>query len=123
MWPHDQFEQEVAAQLAPANATIRRSITLPPFYPDTAESRRAWARYHDCITAMDEQVGEILDQLEADGLADDTIVFFFSDHGMGMPRGKRCLYDSGLQVPLLVRFPEKWAHLAPASPAARPTGW
>ena len=63
---------------------------------------------------MDRQVGEILDQLADDGLADDTIVFFYSDHGMGMPRGKRCLHDSGLQVPLLVRFPERWAHLAPA---------
>ncbi len=96
---------------------------MPPYYPDTAEARRAWARYHDCITAMDKQVGEILDQLAADGLADETIVFFYSDHGMGMPRGKRCLYDSGLQVPLLVRFPEKWAHLRLRSRVARPTGW
>src|SRR4029079_10711034 len=56
-----------------------------------------------------------LDQLAADGLAQDTIVFFFGDHGVGLPRGKRCLYDSGMQVPLLVRFPAKWAHLAPAA--------
>jgi hypothetical protein len=54
----------------------------------------------------------------ADGLAEDTIVFFFSDHGMGMPRGKRCLYDSGLRVPLVVRFPAKWSHLAPAAAGA-----
>ena len=52
-------------------------------------------------------------QLEEDGLADNTIVFFYSDHGSGMPRHKRCLYDSGMHVPLLIHFPEKWKHLAP----------
>ena len=106
VWPHDQFERK-SLRSSPADRHDPAKISLPPFYPDTAESRRAWARYHDCITAMDKQVGEILDQLAADGLADDTIVFFFSDHGMGMPRGKRCLFDSGLHVPLLVRFPRK----------------
>ncbi len=115
-WPHGQFEKEVGSQLSPGERHDPARITLPPFYPDTAEARRAWARYHDCITLMDRQVGEILDRLAADGLAENTIVFFFSDHGMGMPRGKRCLQDSGLRVPLLVRFPKKWAHLAPVPP-------
>jgi uncharacterized sulfatase len=116
VWPLDQFEREVAAQLVPTERHHPVKITLPPFYPDTAEARRAWSRYLDCISAMDKQVGEILDQLATDRLADDTIVFLFSDHGMGMPRGKRCLFDSGLRVPLLVRFPEKWSQLAPARP-------
>jgi uncharacterized sulfatase len=118
VWPHEQFEREVGAQLAPAERHDPSKVTLPPYYPNTAEARRAWARYHDCITAMDKQVGEILDQLAADGLDKDTVVFVYSDHGMGMPRGKRCLYDSGLQVPLLIHVPEKWAHLAPASSGA-----
>ena len=56
--------------------------------------------------------------LAADGLAGETIVFFFSDHGMGLPRGKRCLFDSGLRIPLLIRFPEKWAHSAPGKPGS-----
>jgi N-sulfoglucosamine sulfohydrolase len=116
VWPHQQFEAEVAPNLSPSERHDPRAVTLPPYYPDTAEARRAWARYHDCITALDKQIGRTLDELAADGLADGTIVFFFSDHGMGMPRGKRCLYDSGLRVPLLVRFPAKWAHLAPAKP-------
>ncbi len=57
---------------------------------------------------MDKQVGERLQQLEEDGLADNTIVFFFSDQGLGIPRCKRTLYDSGLHVPLLIRAPEKY---------------
>jgi len=117
-WPHEQFEKEVGSKLSPGERHDPARMTPPPFYPDTAESHRAWARYHDCITLMDRQAGEILDQLAADGLADDTIVFFYSDHGMGMPRGKRCLQDSGLRVPLLVRFPKKWAHLAPSPPGS-----
>jgi N-sulfoglucosamine sulfohydrolase len=115
-WPPEQFEKEIGAQLSPGERHDPARQTPPPFDPDTAEARRAWARYHDCITLMDRQAGEILDQLAADGLADDTIVFFYSDHGMGMPRGKRCLQDSGLRVPLLVRFPKRWAHLAPVPP-------
>ncbi len=116
VWPHEQFEREVASQLAPGERHNPAVLKLPPYYPDTAEARRAWARYRDCIAALDKQVGALLDELAADGLAESTIVFFFSDHGMGMPRGKRCLFDSGLHVPLLVRFPKQWSHLAPAEP-------
>lgn len=88
---------------------------VPPFYPDSPPVRRTLARYYDAITAMDAEVGKILEQLEEDGLADETIVFFYTDHGMGLPRGKRTLYDSGLHVPLIVHFPEKYRHLAPAA--------
>jgi len=70
--------------------------------------RQDWARYADMITFMDKQAGDILRQLDADGLADDTIVFFFSDHGAGMPRSKRWLYESSTRVPLLVRFPDRY---------------
>lgn len=118
VWPHEEFEREIRSKLDPAERHDPARVTLPPYYPDTAEARRAWARYHDCITLMDRQAGEILDQLQADGLADDTIVFFFGDHGMGMPRGKRCLHDSGMRVPFLVRLPKRWAHLAPSPPGS-----
>jgi arylsulfatase A-like enzyme len=89
---------------------------VPPYHPDTPEVRRDWARYADMITYMDRQVGDILRQLEQDGLAEDTIVFYYSDHGAGMPRSKRWLYDSSLRVPLIVRFPKKYADLAPGKP-------
>jgi arylsulfatase A-like enzyme len=115
-WSQEEFEKEVGSKLSMGERHDPEHMTPPPFYPDTPGAKQAWARYHDCITLMDRQAGEILDQLAADGLAEDTIVFFYSDHGMGMPRGKRCLQDSGLRVPLIIRFPKKWAHLAPANP-------
>ncbi len=83
-------------------------LTPPPYYPDTPVVREQWARYYELITAMDYWAGDLLDQLERDGLAEDTIVFFWSDHGVGMPRAKRWLYDSGTHIPLIVRIPEKF---------------
>lgn len=78
---------------------------LPAYYPDTPAVRANWARYYDLITVMDGEVKDLLDQLEKDGLADNTIVFFWGDHGRCLPRGKRWAYDSGLRVPLIVRWP------------------
>jgi len=92
---------------------------IPPFHPDTPEAHRDWAQYHDLITAMDLQVNDILQQLEEDGLADDTIVFYYSDHGAGMPRCKKSSYDTGTRIPLIIRFPEKYAHLAPSQAGTR----
>ncbi len=80
---------------------------LPPYIPNTPEARRNWAYYYDNISEMDRQVGEILRRLEEDGLAENTIVVFWSDHGQGLPRGKRWLYDSGTHIPLIVRWPGK----------------
>ena len=75
-----------------------------PLLPRHPVVRRTVARFHDCVSAMDKEVGQILKQLKEDGLNENTIVFFFSDHGSGMPRHKRALLDSGMHVPLLVRF-------------------
>ncbi len=85
---------------------------LPPFYPDTPTIRRDVARYYDLVTAMDRQVAKILEQLEKDGLREDTIVIYWSDHGRGLPRYKRWIYDTGLHVPMIVRWP---GVLAPGS--------
>jgi hypothetical protein len=89
---------------------------VPPYYPDTELARRTLARYYDCVRIMDKEVGAILQELADDDVADDTIVFFYADHGMGLPRGKRTLFDTGMQVPLIIRFPARYAHLAPAQP-------
>ena len=111
------------SQVAPAaGKTMFRvppeRVTLPPYHPDTPEIRRDWANYHDQITVMDGQMGELLAELAREGLAEDTIVFYYSDHAGGLPRGKRNIHDSGTRVPLIVRFPAKWAHLAPGAPGS-----
>lgn len=91
-------------------------ITLPPYHPDTPEIRADWANYYDQMTLMDKRVGELLAELDDAGLADDTIVFYYGDHGGALPRGKRNIHDSGTRVPLIVRFPTKWSHLSPVEP-------
>jgi arylsulfatase A-like enzyme len=89
-----------------SDAVKPENVTLPPYYPDTPAVRATVAQTYNNIVGMDQWVGERLAELERDGLLDSTIIFFFSDHGVGLPRGKRNSYDSGLHVPLLVRFPD-----------------
>jgi uncharacterized sulfatase len=89
-------------------------VRVPAYHPDTAEVRRDWAQYYDKITEMDAQVGRVLQELEDDGLADQTVIFYYGDHGSGMPRSKRWPYNSGLNVPMIVHFPQKLRDLAPA---------
>ena len=93
------------ARKGKALITDLERVIVPPYYPDTPLVREELARMYDNIADMDAQVGEILKQLDADGLADNTIVFYWSDHGDGVPRSKRSLYDSGLHVPLVIRWP------------------
>ena len=81
-------------------------IEVPPYYPNSPVIRKDIARHYNNIQLMDQKVGEILTQLEEDGLMDNTIIFFFSDHGDGLPRAKRWIYDSGIRVPLIVRWPD-----------------
>ncbi len=91
---------------------------IPAYLPDVPEVRKDWAQYYDNITTMDTQIQTRLDELEQDGLAQDTIIFFYGDHGAGMPRSKRFPYDSGLHVSILAVFPETFKHLAPRDYAA-----
>lgn len=83
-------------------------VPVPPYHPDAPEVRQDWAQYYDKITEMDQQVGQVLEQLKEDKLEDSTIVFYYGDHGSGMPRSKRWLYQSGLRVPMVVHVPERF---------------
>jgi len=103
----DKWFNQATKRLKPKDRHNPDDANVPPYYPDTPIVRRDWARYYDLITAMDLIVADLLKQLEDDGLADNTIVFFYGDHGRGLPRAKRWLYDSGLRVPLIVRWPGK----------------
>ena len=107
--------QQLNRDLSPEELHDPAKATIPPYQPDTPVVRRDWAQYYDLITLMDREVGRILEQLKADGLAEDTIVWFWGDHGRGLPRGKRWIYDSGLRFPLVIHVPEKsrgWARIA-----------
>lgn len=88
-------------------------VRVPAYHPDTPEVRKDWAQYYDRITMMDTEIGVHLKEIEDAGLADDTIVIYWGDHGSGMPRSKRWPYNSGLQVPFIISVPEKWKDLAP----------
>ena len=101
MWPHPER--------GPLQ-TDPEAVVPPPTLPDTPPVRQALARHYDNLAAADRRVGEILRELESDGGAANTAVFVWSDHGEGLPRAKRWLYDAGIRVPLLVRWP---GHIPP----------
>ncbi len=82
--------------------------TFPPYYPDTPRAREDWKRNYELITAMDAWAGDLIQQLKDDGLYENTIIFYWSDHGVGLPRAKRWLYDSGTRIPLIIRIPEQF---------------
>jgi uncharacterized sulfatase len=97
--------QKNTARLTPEQRRDRAKITLPTYYPDTPEVRESVAKYHENITAVDYLAGDVLTLLEKQGLAENTVVFFFGDHGRGLPRHKRWPIDAGLRVPMMVRWP------------------
>jgi N-sulfoglucosamine sulfohydrolase len=98
---------QLTQRLTPAQRVDPGTVVLPPYYPDTPEVRRDVANYFELITAMDYVVGDVLRQIDEQGLAESTVVMFWGDHGWGMPRGKRWVYDSGSRCPLIVRWPGK----------------
>lgn len=96
-------------------------VRVPAYHPDTSEVRQDWAQYYDTVTEADADAGIRLQELADAGLADDTIVFYFADHGCGMPGNKRWPRNAGLHVPLVVYIPDKFRDLRPADyrPGAR----
>lgn len=88
-------------------------MRVPAYHPDTPEVRHDWAQYYDGVSAADADAGARLRELEAAGLAEDTIVFYYADHGSGMPGSKRWPLNRGLQVPLIIYIPEKFADVRP----------
>jgi len=116
-WPRGDEHLNQTPRLTADDRRDPAKITLPPYHADTPETRRDWANYHENITELDYRVRDLLDELEADGLTDDTIIFFWSDHGVGLPRGKRWLYDSGTRVPLIVVIPERFRQQGQAEPS------
>jgi arylsulfatase A-like enzyme len=102
-------ESQVWAQAGnPLLVDENLEVPIPPYLPDSEIGRKDVRQVYSNIVAMDLQVGEILNQLEEDGLLDSTIIFWYSDHGGPLPRQKRLLYDSGIHLPLIIRFPDQY---------------
>ena len=104
---------------SPDGSTRPEDVQVPAYLPDTPTVRRDLARYHDRMAQMDAELAARLAELEQDGLTDDTIVVFFSDNGGVLPFSKRYVAEHGLRIPLVVRVPERWKHLAPEPPGSR----
>ena len=105
----EEFMEENATETDP------HGIKVFPYHPDTPVFRYTYAKFQDHHIETDAQMGEFLARLKDDGVADDTIVFYYGDHGGVLPRGKGYAYESGLNVPLVVHAPEKWRHLLPVN--------
>ncbi len=110
-------ESTLRSRSKPSKST--EDIEVPPYLPDTQVVREDIAWIYQRVESLDFSVGRILKQLEEDGLADDTIVFFYGDHGGILPWSKRWLYDRGTQVPFIVRFGKNFSHLAPGKPGEK----
>ncbi|MEM1295646.1 MAG: sulfatase [Verrucomicrobiota bacterium] len=96
-WKGERHHEQIATA---------ENVTPPPYYPDHPIVREEWARYLNSISGMDKTIGRILDQLEKDGLAENTIIMFFGDNGRIEPRGIHWCYDSGIHVPMIIHFPK-----------------
>ena len=103
--------------------TPPRSVMLAPYHPDTPTFRYTYARYHDRIRQVDEQIGGLVNELAADGLLENTFIFYFGDHGGVLPGGKGYAKERGLHVPLVVRVPENFRHLVPLEVGSRVSGF
>ena len=100
--------KKVTENLKESERQDASKLTLPPYFPDTPVVREDWKRNYEVITALDHYAANLIKELKEDGLYEDTIIVFWSDHGVGLPRSKRWLYNSGTHIPLVVRIPEKY---------------
>lgn len=103
--------------------TAPENMQVWPYQPDTYTTRYTIAKYWDQHQQADQQIGKFLQQLEADGLMENTIIFYYGDHGGVLPRSKGYIYETGLHVPLVVYIPAKWQHLAPSPAGSRLDGF
>lgn len=91
-----------------------KDVALPPYHPDTPGMRHDWAQYYDKIEDMDSWVGEKIKELEESGEIENTIIFYYGDHGGVLARSKRYVYETGTRVPFIIYIPEKYRNLYPA---------
>ena len=110
---YDWYLKNVFDHLGQEERIGDNAFDMPPFYHDSPAMRKQFARVYNSIKLMDKRVGQLLERLEKDNLRDSTILFFYADHGEGMPRGKTNGINYGYRVPFIVWFPEMYKHLSP----------
>ncbi len=111
--PYDWYLENVHNQLPIADRIEENAFDLPPFYLDNPQMRKQFARVYNSIKLTDNRIGELLAKLESDNLKENTIIFFYADHGEGIPRGKTNGINLGYRVPFIIWFPEKYKQLSP----------
>lgn len=112
-WTFEQYEKHVWNHLPEDDKIADNAFEMPPFYNDTPEMRKQFARVYNSIKLTDNRIGALLQKLEDDNLMDNTIIFFYADHGEGIPRAKTNGINLGYRVPFIAWFPEKFKHLSP----------
>ena len=110
---YEWYKENVLDELSPSEIIGDNDFKMPPFYLDNPEMRKQFARVYNSIKLTDNKIGELLARLEQDNLKDSTIIFFYADHGQGMPRGKTNGINYGYRVPFIIWFPDMYKHLSP----------
>ncbi|MDD4107835.1 MAG: sulfatase [Prolixibacteraceae bacterium] len=110
---YDWYLENVLNHLTPEERVDENEFEMPPVYRDSPEMRKQFARVYNSIKLTDNRIGELLKRLEEDNLKDSTIIFFYADHGEGMPRGKTNGIDYGYRVPFIIWFPDIYKNLSP----------
>ena len=110
---YEWYTENVLDHLSQEERISENEFEMPPFYLDSPEMRKQFARVYNSIKLTDNRIDELLKRLEKDNLKDSTIIFFFADHGEGMPRGKTNGINYGYRVPFVIWFPEMYKHLSP----------
>jgi len=111
--PYKWYKEMVFDLLDEKEKISENDFEMPPYFHDTSEMRKYFARVYNSISLTDKEIGELLERLKKDGLMDDTIIFFYADHGEAIPRGKSGSVGIGYKVPMIVWFPEKYKSLSP----------
>ena len=110
---YEWYKKHVLGYLTNDEIIAEDAFEMPPFYNDTPEMRKHFARVYNSIKLTDKRIGELLEKLDQDNLRDSTIIFFYADHGEGIPRGKTNGINLGYRVPFVIWFPEMYKHLSP----------
>src|SRR5690606_22016988 len=111
--PYEKYTKDVLDELSLDERIGDADFQMPPFLHDSPEMRKQFARVYNALKLTDNKIGELLKRLEKDHLTDSTIIFFFSDHGEGIPKGKTNGINLGYRVPFVVWFPPMYQHLSP----------